>query len=89
VLQANLADISSNGLGFHCRQDFRLGERLALKLRFANAPGRLILCRIRHCRQAAPQLFHVGLEFIEMLTLPTGDCPIPERWIPTPRTSDR
>lgn len=89
TIRIHATDNAPTGLGFHSRRLFRLEERLALKLRFVNAPGQLILCRTRHCRTLAPGVYHVGIEFLETLSLPTGPCPIPDRWLtsatpPTP-----
>ena len=74
-------DISDCGMGFHSHCAFAIGQRLALKLRFINAPGKLVLCCIRHCRQIAPGLYHVGIEFLETLTLAAEPVVIPQRWL--------
>jgi hypothetical protein len=81
VLQVQATDTSNSGLGFHCHRGFRIEERVVLRMRFANAPGRLVLCRVCHCHPITAGVYQVGVQFVEALTLPSDPDFIPERWL--------
>jgi hypothetical protein len=79
-MRIDTKDITSTGMGFISRRYFPVNEYFAVLMRFANGPGKLILCRTAFCRPAKPGMHHTGAEFIQAIT-PTASGKFPPRWI--------
>jgi hypothetical protein len=83
TMRIQSTDSSTHGMGFNAPRAFLENELLAVKLRFSNRPGKLVLCRARYCRPLPGGLFHIGAEFLEAISLPLppAPCQIPQKWL--------
>ncbi len=56
--EAWVRDLSANGMGMVCDEEFQSGDILTVR-----APGRSLQCEVRHCRPEGA-MFFIGLELL-------------------------
>lgn len=72
-------NLSTSGLGFVSRREFRVGELIAIHLNVEKNPIRLILGAAAFCRYLRGGLYDVGVEFLEASK--PGRTRIPSAWM--------
>ena len=58
-------DLCETGMAFDCDRYLHQRARLAIKFPCTNETVKIVVARVRYCRQTSGDLFHVGVEFLE------------------------
>lgn len=75
-------ETSRSGMGFLARRCFQEREPIAVRLRFLNKTGKLVLAEVRNCQMDAHGVYRIGVEFIEAVTAgDNGNKPVPKKWL--------
>jgi hypothetical protein len=77
-------NISASGMGFVCRRLFRPDERVAIPLRVAKLPAKLVLARTTFGRYIGHGYYEMGTEFLECVNdarCESGISRIPNHWL--------
>ena len=79
-LKIRVTDTSTNGMAFEARREFKVDERLVIKIPIVNGGGKVVLSQVKHCGAGGLNLYRVGVEFLDAVSLPRGKCGLPEKW---------
>jgi len=80
-MRVQTVETSTTGMSFATRRDFKQGERVAIRLTFLNGRGKLVLAEVRHSKKHSATVHHVGVEFVDAVSLQDSNVRIPPRWI--------
>ena len=67
--RARIRDLSLSGAGLLCDKPVDAGEALALRLERRGQDAVWVRCKIVRCFEVEPRLFHIGVEFTDVIDL--------------------
>ncbi len=79
-LKIRVTDTSTNGMAFEARRDFSVDERLVIKIPIVDGGSKLVLSQVKHSGAEGLNHYRVGVEFLDAVSLPKGNCKVPEKW---------